>query len=210
VNGRPAHKVYFYDVEMDTLSHFDFFTGRPFSGLSQPDDSHSAQHAEAELAGRYPVSQFWDESEPRLFVCETVLVNSEYRITNQSHSTEVDVSVVTFFMTQEHGLLLHDSQPRPAALQGLLALDTPYYYYTCKLLFRRGGVFLPHPGELDTTSLTPAAVPSSSHMVVRRALRDFVGLESCEKQTRDAMLNFSFYLTIGDMDEAFRAIKLIK
>uniref|UniRef100_A0A672G1D3 Intraflagellar transport 140 homolog (Chlamydomonas) n=1 Tax=Salarias fasciatus TaxID=181472 RepID=A0A672G1D3_SALFA len=42
-------------------------------------------------------------------------------------------------------------------------------------------------------------------MVSRRALRDFVGLENCEKATRDAMLNFSFYLTIGDMDEAFKS-----
>uniref|UniRef100_I3KVQ5 Intraflagellar transport 140 n=1 Tax=Oreochromis niloticus TaxID=8128 RepID=I3KVQ5_ORENI len=47
-------------------------------------------------------------------------------------------------------------------------------------------------------------------MVSRKALRDFVGLENCEKATRDAMLNFSFYLTIGDMDEAFKSIKLIK
>ena len=47
-------------------------------------------------------------------------------------------------------------------------------------------------------------------MVSRRALRDFVGLEDCEKATRDAMLNFSFYLTTGDMDEAFKSIKLIK
>ncbi|KAF4087733.1 hypothetical protein AMELA_G00073850 [Ameiurus melas] len=198
-NGRPAHRVYFYDVEMDTLSHFDFFTGRPLSSLSQSDNNQRAQRKEAELAGRYPISQFWDETEPRLFACETVLVNSEYHIANQSHSTDmVDVLVVTFFVTQEHGLLRQDSQPRPASLQGLLALDTPYYYYTCK------------PGELDTTSPAPAALPSSAQMVVRRALRDFVGLESCEKQTRDAMLNFSFYLTIGDMDEAFRAIKLIK
>lgn len=47
-------------------------------------------------------------------------------------------------------------------------------------------------------------------MVTRRPMRDFVGLEECDKATRDAMLNFSFYLTIGDMDEAFKSIKLIK
>ena len=41
-------------------------------------------------------------------------------------------------------------------------------------------------------------------------LRDFVGLEDCDKPTQDAMLNFSFFLAIGDMDEAFRSIKLIK
>lgn len=57
------------------------------------------------------------------------------------------------------------------------------------------------------TTGTPSQVP---HMVSRKALRDFVGLENCEKATRDAMLNFSFYLTIGDMDEAFKSIKLIK
>lgn len=39
VNGRPDHKVYFYDVEMDTVTHFDFFTGRPSSGISQPEES---------------------------------------------------------------------------------------------------------------------------------------------------------------------------
>ncbi|XP_049336025.1 intraflagellar transport protein 140 homolog isoform X1 [Astyanax mexicanus] len=215
INGRPDHRVYFYDVEMDTLSHFDFFTGRPLSGLSQSDDNQRSRDNELELAGRYPVSQFWDQSEPRLFVCESLLVNSEFHHVDQSHATEkVEVLVVTFFVTQEHGLLLQDTHPKPPALQGLLGLDTPYYYYTCKLLFRRGGVFLPDPGEQDmdnnVSPSTPAAVRPSSHMVVRRALRDFIGLESCEKPTRDAMLNFSFYLTIGDMDEAFRAIKLIK
>uniref|UniRef100_A0A671LEX3 Intraflagellar transport protein 140 homolog n=1 Tax=Sinocyclocheilus anshuiensis TaxID=1608454 RepID=A0A671LEX3_9TELE len=177
VNGRPDNKVYFYDIELDTLSHFDFFTGRPESSLAQSEDSQ-----------RY------------LCFCLCGLTGTEMKISERfCLSWQEDVLVVTFFVTQEHGLLLQDSQPKPATLLSLLALDTPYYYYICK-----GG---------DQVVSTPAAapqVPSSPQMVVRRALRDFVGLESCEKQTRDAMLNFSFYLTIGDMDEAFKAIKLIK
>lgn len=60
------------------------------------------------------------------------------------------------------------------------------------------------------TELLRGSAAQFPHMVSRRALRDFVGLENCEKATRDAMLNFSFYLTIGDMDEAFKSIKLIK
>lgn len=39
INGRPDHKVYFYDIEMDTLTHFDFFSGRPSSGISQSEES---------------------------------------------------------------------------------------------------------------------------------------------------------------------------
>lgn len=41
-------------------------------------------------------------------------------------------------------------------------------------------------------------------------MRDFVGLEMSNKDSQNAMMNFSFYLTIGNMDEAFKAIKLIK
>ncbi|XP_076007585.1 intraflagellar transport protein 140 homolog [Genypterus blacodes] len=212
VNGRPDQKVYFYDVEMDTVTHFDFFTGRPLSGISQPEESERQQFQATELRGRCPVSHFWDESEPRLFVCETAPISSESSSFN--HLDNVDVSVVTLFCTQEHGLLLQDCYTKPAGLQALLALDVPYYYFTCK------------PGEKDPGSLEPSSPSSSSqsqpprrssasvaqlpHMVSRRALRDFVGLENCEKATRDAMLNFSFYLTIGDMDEAFKSIKLIK
>lgn len=64
-----------------------------------------------------------------------------------------------------------------------------------------------HVEQCQSSRAAPAQFP---HMVSRRALRDFVGLENCEKTTRDAMLNFSFFLTIGDMDEAFKSIKLIK
>ncbi|XP_028263814.1 intraflagellar transport protein 140 homolog [Parambassis ranga] len=207
VNGRPDHKVYFYDVEMDTVTHFDFFTGRPSSGISQPEESEKQESQGTDLSGRCPVSHFWDESEPRLFVCETVPISSES--SSNGYLDMVDVFVVTLFCTQEHGLLLQDCYPKPSGLQTLLALDVPYYYFTCK------------PGEPDScvtqvssasqqTQLTKKAPAPFPHMVSRRALRDFVGLENCEKATRDAMLNFSFYLTIGDMDEAFKSIKLIK
>ena len=54
------------------------------------------------------------------------------------------------------------------------------------------------------------AGPSPQSMVTRKPLRDFVGMENADKSSRDAMMNFSFYLTIGNMDEAFKAIKLIK
>ncbi|XP_061911877.1 intraflagellar transport protein 140 homolog [Entelurus aequoreus] len=201
VNGRPDQKVYFYDIEMDTVTHFDFFTGRPSSGISHSEDSERQQFQESEVSGRCPVSHFWDESEPRLFVCETVPVSSE--TSSSGYWDTVDVSVVTLFCTQEHGLLLQDCFAKPAGLQALLALDVPYYYFSCK--------------EVSATS-APANHSQSSRgsvalfpqMVSRRALRDFEGLENCDKSTRDAMLNFSFYLTVGHMDEAFKSIKLIK
>lgn len=68
-------------------------------------------------------------------------------------------------------------------------------------------LFQPEVEKKDETE--PREVPLHQ-MVARRPMRDFVGLEECDKATRDAILNFSFCLTIGDMDEAFKSIKLIK
>lgn len=66
---------------------------------------------------------------------------------------------------------------------------------------------------ISENSLTPrpsAVASSPSPYVARRTMRDFIGLETANKSSRDAMMNFSFYLTIGNMDEAFKSIKLIK
>ena len=41
-------------------------------------------------------------------------------------------------------------------------------------------------------------------------MRDFEGLEDGDANTLNAMMQFSYYSTIGNMDEAFMAIKLIK
>ena len=41
-------------------------------------------------------------------------------------------------------------------------------------------------------------------------MRGFDGLEDGTNEARQAMLNFSYLSAIGNMDEAFKAIKLIK
>ena len=61
-----------------------------------------------------------------------------------------------------------------------------------------------------TKSTSSAGLSPSQSIVVRRPHRDFVGLESCDTATRSAVINFSYHLTVGDMDEAFRAIRIVK
>lgn len=41
-------------------------------------------------------------------------------------------------------------------------------------------------------------------------MKDYVGLETSEVAVLKAMADFSFFSAIGNMDEAFRAIKSIK
>ena len=41
-------------------------------------------------------------------------------------------------------------------------------------------------------------------------MADFVGVNGLEKNVVEAIMNFSYHLTLGDLDAAFKAIKIIK
>lgn len=57
-------------------------------------------------------------------------------------------------------------------------------------------------------------VPRSSqvllHHLSRRVMREFHGLEGADVSTREAILNFSFFLAQGEIDAAFKSMKLIR
>ncbi|XP_021787325.2 intraflagellar transport protein 140 homolog isoform X2 [Papio anubis] len=208
-DSSPDSKICFYDVEMDTVTIFDFKTGqidrRETLSFNEQETDKSHLFADEGLKNYVPVNHFWDQSEPRLFVCEAV----QETLGSQPQSEDgqprdgragpaADVLILSFFISEEHGFLLHESFPRPAASHSLLGMEVPYYYFTRK------------PEEADREEEREPGCHHIPQMVSRRPLRDFVGLEDCDKATRDAMLHFSFFITIGDMDEAFKSIKLIK
>ncbi|XP_063474472.1 intraflagellar transport protein 140 homolog isoform X3 [Symphalangus syndactylus] len=208
-DNSPDSKICFYDVEMDTVTIFDFKTGqidrRETLSFNEQETNKSHLFVDEGLKNYVPVNHFWDQSEPRLFVCEAVQETpcSQPQSANGQPQDgragpAADVLILSFFISEEHGFLLHESFPRPAASHSLLGMEVPYYYFTRK------------PEEADREDEVEPGCHHIPQMVSRRPLRDFVGLEDCDKATRDAMLHFSFFVTIGDLDEAFKSIKLIK
>ncbi|XP_012866719.1 PREDICTED: intraflagellar transport protein 140 homolog [Dipodomys ordii] len=221
-DNSPDSKLCFYDVEMDMVTVFDFKTGqidqRETLSFNGHETNKNRVFADESLTNYIPVSHFWDQSEPRLFVCEAVqeahgaspqAAERQPPLEDSSRRSE-GVLILSFFASEEHGFLLHDSFPLPSAYQTLLGVEIPHYYFTKKLLFQRGGLYSTVPGEAGTEDKVDSDHHQIPQMVAKKPLRDFVGLEDCDKPTRDAMLNFSFFATIGDMDEAFKSIKLIK
>jgi hypothetical protein len=57
--------------------------------------------------------------------------------------------------------------------------------------------------------LVPESVVYSDYLT-GRSMPDFVGVNGLEKNLVDAIMNFSYYLTLGDLDAAFKAIKTVK
>ena len=72
-NNTPDSRIYVWDMEIDSFQSFDFATGHGTG--AEEDDKESidimnrAQQA-AEIAGRRPLLQYWDPTEPKLLVCE--------------------------------------------------------------------------------------------------------------------------------------------
>ncbi|KAB1252074.1 Intraflagellar transport protein 140-like protein [Camelus dromedarius] len=209
-DNSPDSRICFYDVEMDTVTILDFKTGQidqremlPFNGQ---ETKKSQALADERLTDLVPMSHFWDQSEPTLFVCEAMweVPGSPPQPADRKSAAQdgagptADVLVLSFFISEEHGFLLQDSFPRPPAFQTLLGLQVPHYYFTRK------------PGEVDGEDQADPGSHRIPQTVGKRPLRYFVGLEDCDKPTRDAMLHFSFFLAVGDTDEAFRSIRLIK
>jgi hypothetical protein len=49
-----------------------------------------------------------------------------------------------------------------------------------------------------------------SDYLIGKTMADFVGVNGLEKNIVEAIMNFSYHLTLGDLDSAFKAIKIIK
>ncbi|CAL1531559.1 unnamed protein product [Lymnaea stagnalis] len=226
-DGKPDHKLYFWDVELDTVQYFNFETGRGEqddylipAGVQEADNYDDTNDAERgktqaakDIAGRYPVSQYWDASEPKLFVCEAWILSDTINhnaskkpsLTKIVEEGPVEIMIISLFCTSENGILIQDSFSMPQQFVRLMGVEVPYYCFTQKgdtspsELQTEGGVVNPETGAVTYPK-----------RVARKIMRDYVGLENSDKGTRDAMMNFSFFLTVGNMDEAFKAIKLIK
>ena len=50
----------------------------------------------------------------------------------------------------------------------------------------------------------------SSMIILRKPMKDFVGLEHVDESIKSAIMNFSHYLTVGNMDEAYNSVRNIK
>ncbi|KAK7111421.1 intraflagellar transport protein 140 homolog [Littorina saxatilis] len=231
----PDPKLYFWDVELDTVQYFNFESGRgeqddyaTTTGEDEAEEDKDTNDAERgknqaakDIAGRYPVSHFWDLDEPKLLVCEAKALAKDpakdSKDTKKRHSLTkavdegpVETMVVSLFCTSEHGVLIQDSYSTPPDYSTFIGIEVPYHYF-----IRKNENLAPEDGNQESTGGESIVNPETGaisypKLVARKIMRDFVGLESSDKSTRDAMLNFSFHLTTGNMDEAFKSIKLIK
>ncbi|KAI8819835.1 uncharacterized protein EV422DRAFT_87782 [Fimicolochytrium jonesii] len=95
--------------------------------------------------------------------------------------------IVSFFVTHSHGLTHHSTHPAPASAEGLLGVNMPSHYHINK-------ASLDKPGNLLLSVPAP----------------DLEGLENADPATLKSMLEFSFHLATGNVNESIRSLQHVR
>lgn len=190
----PDGKLYVWDIETDTLLTYDF---KKYSNLIDDDNDNDEEidekiNVENEFneicINRIPLSVNWDENDGRLLVCDA----KKLKIPNDKKgfarsASEDDKKTLK---DEDHIIVtMFISTEYGIKIHDIRAIDSEIRFLAVS---------------------TPYIVLLHKSQIQREIMNDFIGLENCDKITRDAVLDFSYNLTQGNMDAAFKAIKLVQ
>lgn len=113
-------------------------------------------------------------------------------------------TVETYFVTTDYGIKTQDSVKFDTSDETLLGIQVPFFYYMGRKQVEQ------NEDEDEITDKPTEDASESNMLIVRKPMKDFVGLEHVDETIRKAIMNFSHYLTVGNMDEAYNSVRNIK
>ncbi|PRP89671.1 intraflagellar transport protein [Planoprotostelium fungivorum] len=144
---------------------------------------------EHKFAPHTPIKVSWDLIDARLLGVSCLEEPSEEgMVATPREGGEMIHSLTTLFVAPDSDeTVFQDRLITSSSVESLLGLTVPHVYF-----------------------VSTERAPDASPKIETKVMRDFAGMENCDVATRDAILNFSYFLAIGNMDEAYKAVKLIK
>ncbi|MEW5317550.1 MAG: hypothetical protein WDW38_008838 [Sanguina aurantia] len=140
----------------------------------------------------------WDVLEPKLLGVQTMVVSREDDCLDDptaaaGGTTGPVLEMAALFVSGDNGILLQEYQHLSPGTSGVVGLAAPF------LLLHKKSAVAPAGG----------AAPFTSN-VTRLLMQGFAGMQDADAPTKRALLDFSYNLAMGNMDEAFRSVKAIK
>eukprot|EP00667_Euglena_gracilis_P000441 EG_transcript_441 len=138
---------------------------------------------------RFPISHCWDDVEPRLVGCETRRFGADSGGADEVE-TSTRIEVATLFVSRDKGVVLQDSFPLERSHTALVGMSVPNMFFYARFP-------------------VAAAEGRETHIQVK-AMPNFERIDCSDPKVKTALVNFSYHLTMGNMDEAYKAVKTIK
>ena len=131
--------------------------------------------------------------------------NGDNSNNNTSNKDQVaNTEVYLMFATSEQGILMQDSLSSDDGFGPLIGFNVPRIYYrkaTTKSHERRN--------DNDDIPLKNNANSTANGNILVKVMRDFMGMNNVNDVIKSALLDFSFFLTLGKLDDAYRVVKEI-
>jgi len=108
-------------------------------------------------------------------------------------------TIETYFITSDFKIQKQSHLNFEEGDETMLGVQVPFFYFM-------GRKIEDEDEEMDEAEDKGA----SSMIILRKPMKDFVGLENVQDDIKAAIMNFSFYLTVGNMDEAYNSVRNIK
>ena len=186
----PDIKFFIYDVDMDTFMESEV----------EPD--------------RIPIEAFWDQQDPRLVCIETEYMKmSEDMPEGEGEFDEeekkdvfTDKTIEKYFITSDYGIKRQDSIQFEDGEETLLGANVPFLYF----LGHKKKKKVDSDDDEEEEEIDTTKDKSNAFVILRKTMKDFAGLETVEEDTRKSILNFSFYLTCGNLDDAYNSVRTIQ
>ena len=179
---------------------------------------------------RIPIEAFWDQQDARLLAVETEYAklsgdaskpeeNKEESKGGQAEAfaaikeSEIEddfrqkkeefqgKTLETFFVTTDYSIKRQDIIKFDEGEETLLGVQVPYFYYMGRKPVEED--------DEDAPAQTNSGEPKNAMIILRKPMKDFVGLENVEQSIKTAIMNFSHFLTVGNMDEAYNSVRNI-
>ena len=110
----------------------------------------------------------------------------------------------TYFVTSDYGIKKQDSVKFEPSEETVLGIQVPFFYYMGRKQTER------NEDDSDEEQTQKPAEGDQNMLIIRKAMKDFVGLENVDENIRKAIMNFSHFLSVGNMDEAYNSVRNIK
>ncbi|KAK5641268.1 hypothetical protein RI129_009815 [Pyrocoelia pectoralis] len=204
----PDGKLYIWDVEQDNLDllydfrKFNCSKSNTYEDFQDVCDEVVDEDVDDTTAmynkictNRIPLSLHWDNEDARLLVCNAKKLKSfvgrkRYLSTSRKEHIESKTAMKRTLEDEDQVIItMFVSTDHGIRIQDIKAID---------------------PESKLLALATPCMIILNKNNIERVVMNDFNGLETCNKATKEAILDFSYNLSLGNMDAAFKAIKLIQ
>ncbi|XP_065211838.1 intraflagellar transport protein 140 homolog [Planococcus citri] len=176
----PSPFIYIWDIESDQMLSYQF---------NETDLQNSGYK-------KYITGHYWDSSEPNMLICETKTLteaesaeepSKEESLFSSENKTSRNLPKLnTLFISKEKGVVLQDTKTTSTEFIKLLGVDIPYF-------------------------VTLKKSATDTYACVQNLLMNYFEEESADDDVlKNAIIKFSFNLSIGNLDDAFKTISTIK